>query len=41
VRTANLAKVRETLGDASYEQARSEGIAMSRQDVLDLVLQRL
>jgi len=41
VRTANLARARETLGDSCYEQARAEGVAMSRQDVLAFVLQHL
>jgi predicted ATPase len=41
VRTANLARVRETLGDASFEQARAEGVAMSRQDAVTFVLQHL
>jgi tetratricopeptide (TPR) repeat protein len=41
VRTANLAQVRETLGDAHYEQARAEGATMSRQDALAFALQHL
>jgi ATP/maltotriose-dependent transcriptional regulator MalT len=41
VRTANLARARETLGDACYEQARAEGVAMSRQDALAFVLRHL
>jgi tetratricopeptide (TPR) repeat protein len=41
VRTANLARVRETLGDTCYEQARAEGAAMSRQDALAFTLQHL
>jgi hypothetical protein len=30
VRTANLARARESLGDTCYEQSRAEGVAMSR-----------
>jgi hypothetical protein len=41
VRTANLARVRESLGEACYEEARAEGVAMSRQDALTFVLQHL
>jgi hypothetical protein len=41
VRTANLARLRETLGDSPFEQARAEGVAMSRQDALAFVLQHL
>jgi hypothetical protein len=41
VRTANLAEVRETLGDTSYEQAYAEGVAMRRDDALALVLRHL
>jgi hypothetical protein len=41
VRTSNLGRARETLGDSVYEQARAEGVAMSRQDALAFVLQRL
>jgi tetratricopeptide (TPR) repeat protein len=41
VRTANLARVRETLGDTWYEQARAEGVAMSRQDALAFTLHHL
>jgi hypothetical protein len=41
VRTANLARARETLGDSLYEQARAEGVAMSRQDALAFTLQHL
>jgi predicted ATPase/class 3 adenylate cyclase len=41
VRTANLAQVRETLGDTCYEEARAEGVAMSRQDALAYTLQHL
>jgi ATP/maltotriose-dependent transcriptional regulator MalT len=40
-RTANLARARETLGDSLYEQARAEGVAMSRQDALAFALQHL
>jgi hypothetical protein len=41
VRTANLARARQELGDSRYEQARAEGIAMSRQDALAFVLRQL
>jgi len=41
VRTANLARARETLGDSCYEEARAQGVAMSRQDVLVFTLQHL
>jgi predicted ATPase/class 3 adenylate cyclase len=41
VRTANLEQVRETLGDTCFEQARAEGVAMSRQDALAFTLQHL
>jgi hypothetical protein len=41
VRTANLARARETLGDDVYEQARAEGIAMSRQEALAFTIQHL
>jgi predicted ATPase len=41
VRTANLQRVRETLGDTCYEQARAEGVAMSQQDALAFVLRHL
>jgi ATP/maltotriose-dependent transcriptional regulator MalT len=41
VRTANLERVRETLGDSLYEQARGEGAAMSRQDAVAFTLQHL
>jgi hypothetical protein len=40
VRTANLARARETLGNI-YEQARAEGVAMSRQEALAFALQHL
>jgi ATP/maltotriose-dependent transcriptional regulator MalT len=41
VRTANLARARETLGDTLYEQARAEGAAMSREDALAFTLKHL
>jgi hypothetical protein len=41
VRTANLARARQMLGDSQYEQARAEGVAMSRQDALAFTLQHL
>jgi predicted ATPase len=41
VRTANLARARRELGDSRYEQARAEGVAMSRQDALAFALQHL
>jgi hypothetical protein len=41
VRTANLARARETLGDDLYEQARAEGVAMNRQDALTFTLRHL
>jgi hypothetical protein len=34
LRTANLARARQELGESPYEQARAEGVAMSRQDAL-------
>jgi ATP/maltotriose-dependent transcriptional regulator MalT len=40
-RTANLARARETLGDSCYQQARAEGVAMSRQDALAFALKHL
>jgi hypothetical protein len=40
-RTANLARSREQLGDRRYEQARGEGVTMSRQDALSFALQHL
>jgi predicted ATPase len=40
-RTANLARARLELGDSRYEQARAEGVAMSRQDALAFTLQHL
>jgi predicted ATPase len=41
VRTANLARARETLGESRYQQARAEGVAMSREDALAFTLQHL
>jgi predicted ATPase len=41
VRTANLARAREELGDSLYEQSRAEGTAMSPQDALAFALQHL
>jgi predicted ATPase/class 3 adenylate cyclase len=41
VRTANLARVRQTLGDSLYEQAHAEGVALSRQEALAFTLQHL
>jgi hypothetical protein len=41
VRTDNLARARETLGDTSYEKARAEGVAMSREDALAFALGHL
>jgi predicted ATPase/class 3 adenylate cyclase len=41
VRTANLARARESLGDSSYEAARAEGVAMSRQDALAFAIRHL
>jgi hypothetical protein len=41
VRTANLARARETLGDIRYEQARAEGAAMTPKDALTFVLRQL
>jgi hypothetical protein len=41
VRTANLARARQELGDSGYEQARAEGVAMSPQDALAFTLQHL
>jgi predicted ATPase len=38
---ANLAQARETLGDTCYEEARAEGVAMSREDALAFALQHL
>jgi predicted ATPase len=41
VRTANLARAQQELGDSCYQQARAEGVAMSRQDALTFALQHL
>jgi predicted ATPase/class 3 adenylate cyclase len=41
VRIANLRGVRERLGDTTYEQARAQGAAMSRQEALAFALQHL
>jgi ATP/maltotriose-dependent transcriptional regulator MalT len=41
VRTVNLARAREALGDSLYQQARAEGLAMSREEALAFALQRL
>ena len=41
VRIANLARAREALGDGLYEEARAEGVAMSRQDALAFALRHL
>jgi hypothetical protein len=41
VRIANLTGARERLGDTTYEQARAQGAAMSRQDALAFALQHL
>jgi hypothetical protein len=41
VRTANLARARQTLGDRRYEQARAKGVAMSREDALAFALRHL
>jgi ATP/maltotriose-dependent transcriptional regulator MalT len=41
VRTANLARARQELGDSGYQQARAEGVAMSQQDALAFALQHL
>jgi hypothetical protein len=41
VRTANLARAQQTLGDSYYQQARAAGAAMSRQDALAFTLQHL
>jgi predicted ATPase/class 3 adenylate cyclase len=41
VRTANLARARDSLGDSVYEEARAEGAAMSRQDAVAFTLQHL
>jgi hypothetical protein len=41
VRTANLTRARRELGDSLYEQARAEGVAMSRHDALAFALRHL
>jgi hypothetical protein len=41
VRTANVERARETLGETCYEQARAEGAAMSRQEALTFALKHL
>jgi predicted ATPase len=41
VRTANLARARQELGDSCYQQARAEGVAMTRQDAVAFALQHL
>jgi predicted ATPase/class 3 adenylate cyclase len=41
VRTANLERAREALGDGPSDQARTEGVAMSREDALAFALQHL
>jgi ATP/maltotriose-dependent transcriptional regulator MalT len=41
VRTANLARARQELGDSLYQQARAQGAAMSRQDALAFTLRHL
>jgi hypothetical protein len=41
MRTANLARARQELGHSGYEQARAEGVAMSRQEALAFALQHL
>jgi ATP/maltotriose-dependent transcriptional regulator MalT len=41
VRIANLARAQEELGDSCYDQARAQGAAMSRQDVVAFALQHL
>jgi predicted ATPase len=41
VRTANLARARQELGGSLYEQARAEGVAMSRQDALAFALRHM
>jgi hypothetical protein len=40
-RTANLARARQELGDSRYQQARAQGVAMSRQDAVAFALQHL
>jgi predicted ATPase len=41
VRTANLARAQQQLGDSEFQQARAEGAAMSPQDALAFALQHL
>jgi hypothetical protein len=41
LRAANLTRARQELGDSLYEQARAEGVAMSRQDALAFALRHL
>jgi ATP/maltotriose-dependent transcriptional regulator MalT len=41
VRTANLARARQELGDSHYEEARGEGVAMSREDAVAFALRHL
>jgi predicted ATPase len=41
LRSANLARARQELGDSRYAQARAEGAAMSRQDALAFALRHL
>jgi hypothetical protein len=41
VRTANLARAQQQLGDSYYQQARAEGASMSPQDALAFTLQHL
>jgi hypothetical protein len=40
-RTVNLARARQELGDSLYEQARADGVAMSREDALAFALRHL
>jgi hypothetical protein len=41
VRTANLGRARETMGESMYEEARADGAAMSRQEALAFALRHL
>jgi predicted ATPase len=41
LRTANLVRAQQELGDSRYEQAHAEGVAMSRQDALAFALRHL
>jgi hypothetical protein len=41
VRTTNLARARETLGDTQYERARAQGAAMTREAAVAFALQQL